>query len=414
MNCMYPRIENNQFRFSDLPAPVKLGASLEMHRLLHELLRGWEVEAWSEREGEPVLTMLYTESESYTISGRWVPQALLRRDAVDAACGFIAELIRAYVHETPSRLCLHAAAAEFGGRLVVFPSAYRAGKSILCAALAAGGVRLAGDDVVMIDAVDGCAIAGGFCPRLRLPLPQTIAPATRTFVERHSGPRGKSYLYLDLGPEFLASKDERFIVGAFVFIDRKAKGPASLHSIDKADALRTVIWQNFARNQPAPDILQQLVSLVERTDSFCLAYSRAEDAAVLLRKHFAVWPESDVFHNRTLETAGSTKLPEPRSPKPPIGGLYRKAGVVERQIDGQCFLADQASGRIAHLNATASALWRALCQPATESQLIVFMSAAFPKADEQTIAHDVKAALRNLIRESWVISRDMNCLEEAH
>ena len=69
-------------------------------------------------------------------------------DRVDAACSFIVDLIRAYIAAAPSLLCLHGAAAEFAGRLVVFPTPYRSGKSTLTAYLAAAGVRVYADDIL--------------------------------------------------------------------------------------------------------------------------------------------------------------------------------------------------------------------------------------------------------------------------
>jgi hypothetical protein len=178
------------YRFSDLPRPVDITVPTQMRQVIGDLLPGWSIEPWAETfQSEPVLRFAFAR-RTFAISGPWAPKPISRADPVDAACGFIAELVRAYVNELPDRLCLHAAAAEIGGRLVIFPSTHKAGKSVLSAALAAAGCRLSGDDIVLIDAQNGIGISGGLCPRLRLPLPANLQPVTRAFITANSGPTG--------------------------------------------------------------------------------------------------------------------------------------------------------------------------------------------------------------------------------
>ena len=60
-------------------------------------------------------------------------------------------------------------------------------------------------------------------------------------------------------------------------------------AIGKAEVLRQVIWQNFARNGDARDILERLDAIVDQTACFKLRYARAEDAAAALKGGFASW-----------------------------------------------------------------------------------------------------------------------------
>lgn len=49
---------------------------------------------------------------------------------VDAACTLVADVVAARVSEQTEQFCLHAAAVKIEGKLVVFPSTYRAGEEL--------------------------------------------------------------------------------------------------------------------------------------------------------------------------------------------------------------------------------------------------------------------------------------------
>jgi len=407
--------QSELIQLGDLPVPVALRLPAKVRGLLAELLRGWSFKPWPGEACEPVLAMEMTPAGRFVVTGRWVPQIKDRSDVVDAACGFIAELIRAYVKEVPDRLCLHAAGAVCGGRLLVFLGTRRAGKSVLCAAMAAAGMRLAGDDILMIDAADGSGIAGGFSPRLRLPLPESLTPATRAFIDAHSGAIGRQYAYLDLSTDLIARKDERFAIGAFIILDRKESGPAVLRPIAKSASLSAVIWQNFARRAPSADILDRLYSLVEQSGTCMLEYSAAEEAVQVLQDRFATWPAGSparIFADAAAAHAGEAEAPGRTMPAaaraaanaPPLTGrLRRRSDVAEREMDGRCFLADNEGGTITVLNVMAAAIWRALAEPATAAELVDLADLAFPDTDRAVIQADVAAVLRDFVAEGLII-----------
>ncbi len=401
--------QSEMLRLGDLPAPVALRVPDNVLGLLGELLHGWTFEPWQGGDCEPVLAMRITPAGRFGITGRWIPEPFDCSDRVDAACAFIAELIRAYVNEIPARLCLHAAGAVCGGRLLVFLGTRRAGKSVLCAAMAAAGLRLAGDDVIMIEAAGGHGVAGGFSPRLRLPLPESLAPATRSFIQAHSGPSGRQYAYLDLGADLIAAKGERFDIGAFILLDRKDSGPAVLRPIAKSASLSAVIWQNFARRAPSAEILDRLYALVERSGACILEYSAAEEAVEVLQERFAAWPAGG---QPDAVRAGGHQPPRPavaagaKAPanRPPLTGRFRRRdGVAGRELDGKCFLADNDGGTITVLNQMAAAIWRALGEPATADELVDLAVLAFPGTDRAVIAADVGSILRDFLSEDLIV-----------
>ena len=276
--------------------------------------------------------------------------------------------------------------------------------------MTAAGMRLAGDDIIMIDAADGSGVAGGFSPRLRLPLPQNLAPATRAFIDAHSGTIGRQYAYLDLSADLIASKDERFDIGAFILLDRKDKGPTVLRPIAKSASLSAVIWQNFARRAPSDEILDRLYALVDRCGTCILEYSAVEDAVQLLQDSFSTWPANV---QSILPDAGEVETPRPVAPattkvsanEPPLTGRFRRRdGVAERELEGKCFLADNDGGTITVLNPMAAAMWRALSEPATADELVDLAALVFPETDRVIIEADVSAILRDFLAERLIVS----------
>lgn len=387
-------------RLSDLSGPVALGLSPQRRALLLGVLNGWRIERWQREAPDPLLSIAEVDN-AYVVGGRAASQPLQRSDFSDAVCGFLAELVRIYADDNPSRLCLHAASAVFGDRLVVFPSTFRAGKSTLCAALAAAGIRIGGDDVLLIDAAARCGEALGFPPRLRRPLPDNLAPDSVSFIDRHAQLRGRQYQYLDLSPAALLRKGDKLPIGGLVFLDRRSEGEAALAPVQKSDALQTLLHQNFARAVPPRGILECLTDIVERAAIFRLAYSRAEEAVRLLESHFAVCGGRSKGGARRPARRVLREQAPPETAGP--GQIRRRAGIAQHEFDGQTFLAVEESGRILSLNSTASALWRALEEPATDAELKELMALAFPDLPDATLAMDVDAALGKLSEEGLIV-----------
>ena len=113
------------------------------------------------------------EVHGYRIASPWLDRPLVERSEVGAVFSVIAELARAFVEENPERLCLHCAAVEADGRLLIFPNTEEAGKSTLAVKLASYGFRIFADDVLPLCEKSSKGTSLGIAPRLRLPLPST-------------------------------------------------------------------------------------------------------------------------------------------------------------------------------------------------------------------------------------------------
>ena len=222
------------YEFQGLSRPVALPEG-HVVEVLSAVLHGWRF-APIDKAGtlDPIIRLIADKSR-FRLESPWQEGPSRSRDAVGAVCAFIVDLIHATVADTPSLLCLHCAAAEFGGRVVIFPGAYRSGKSTLMAALAAAGVRVHADDVLPIKSPGDRAVAPGIAPRLRLPLGAEASPALRRFVAAHRGPANRRYQYLDLDASRLARHGDVAPIGAFVTLDRRAGAGAVLAPLSESN-----------------------------------------------------------------------------------------------------------------------------------------------------------------------------------
>jgi len=384
--------ESRLLNFDGLQQPVELRDCAALIPHLPLVFPGWEITPATGTDAEPVLTLFRAE-EGYRLEGCWFDETLYRRDEVDALCALVAEVMRAYGCQDDRLLCLHGAAAEFGGRLVVFPSQYRAGKSILCAALAACGTRLYCDDILPVSLADGNGIAPGLAPRLRLPLPENLALSTRDFIDSRLRLRGANYAYLDLDHSAMAARGEQAPLGAFVLLEREEGAAAALEPIGEAEVLAQAIWQNFAREAEAPVILAVLNRLVRGAQRFRLRYGRAEDAVALLQKEFATWPDDSECGSAhpsqpVSVVSGADDIP---------AGCYRQApGIEVIEVDGSSFLADRNGAAIHQLNVVGSAIWGLLREPMTADEIVDLLLQAFPDLDARQVQKDVDDLLEQL------------------
>jgi hypothetical protein len=388
--------------FDGLTRQIALADCREIYASFATVFRGWQIREAGAAEQPPVLSLGNTQ-EGYRLEGDWLAKPIVRRDRVDALCGFIAEFIRAYVNDDQRLLCLHGAAAEFAGRLVVFPNRYRAGKSVLSACLAAAGVRLFADDVLPIGGSDDLGMAPGIVPRLRLPLPDNLAPSTRDFIETREGPRGKKYLYLDLTEAELASYGTRAPIGGFVLLERETGAVPEFEPVDPGEMLRQVIWQNFAREAPAPEILERLERIVRHARCLRLRYERADEAAALLKQTFSSWPAPSAV---SQPPDAGVPQPVPAEPPPdiPAGCYLRNPTVTERRVGAEHFLANPQGMAIHHLNPVGAAVWQLMAEPSTLDQLVDPLHAAFPQVPRAQIKRDVQALLDVLIDKRLVVA----------
>jgi hypothetical protein len=386
---------DRRFSAPGLPGPVRFTDAKAVLGAVQAVLVGWQLSEQTVDRTAPRPALAVTGSGGrWRITGVTLEAEMWFDDPVSAACCVVAHLLQAQMRAEQDLLCLHAAAVEIGGGLVVMPCRYRAGKSALTAALAAAGQRAFSDDVLLIDPASGEAAAPGMAIRLRLPLPERIDSDTRAFVESHTGPCGAHYCYLAPPAASLARRGERAPVRSFVLLDRRDAGPAELTRVAPAVMLRQLIWQNFARAGAPERILETLAALVERADCLQLTYSDLAAARELLLSHFA--GQTEALRDAQAAT------PCPDAAVPGIGNplalrtgdrLARSATARLFNRAGEVFLTTAASAGILHLNALASCLWTLLEQPLTYGEVLATFSAAFPSRATADLDRDLRGAL---------------------
>ena len=385
--------------FCGLERPIVL---IDCRHLLDHfslIFPGWHIDASPEDIQSPILT-LRLEKSTYILEADWLKKKLRRTDKVDAICSLVANLVRAYIRGNAELLCLHGAAANFGGKLAIFPSKYRTGKSILSACLAAANIQLFCDDVLPISIVEGHGVAPGLAPRLRIPLPDNLSPKSREFIQSNRGLEGKQYLYLDLDNIHLATRGSQAPVGAFVLLERQGGATTSLEDISAAEVLHQVVWQNFAREAEAPKILERLSQLVSNAQCFRMRYDRAEDAVELLKETFKDWP------SKALEEPNTPLVTTQFIAKPvevPLGCYLRKAEISILNVDGESFLADARGAKIHHLNPVGSAIWMLLAEPVSMADLVELLLTAFPDVGGEQIKSDIAALIDALMSKNLLL-----------
>lgn len=386
--------------FQGVSKSIVLRDTDELADAIFSVLHGWQIDSKHADETPPAFFFSKTD-DGYHYRSNWLSKPAIRKHKADIVCVFIADFVQAYLEEDPTRLCLHCAAIAFGGHLVVFPNYYHAGKSLLSASLAAAGQKIFADDVLPIEMPDQVALAPGFQPRLREPLPDELGQSFRAFLDNRRGLSSSRYRYLDLSEDRLAKLGTKMEIGAFVLLEREAGAKTEIRPASEAEVLRQVLWRNFARETPAMDILNRLNALVKRAQRYTLRYGSAEEAVPLLQKTFASWPQLP-----PLEPEPSREIPRSRTTATPLppGTFLRNPAVTERRIDDGLFLVNPETQGLYHLNVLGTALWNLLAEPTSMPKIVDMIHAAFPDTGRQQVEKDVTALLNELVAKNLILS----------
>lgn len=387
-------------KFDNLSRPVALSNCRHLVDHFPLIFSGWEISELPEAALAPVITLSQDDKDTYWLQAEWLKEPTKMKNDVDAICGLVARVVKARVMEDMNLLCLHGAAAEFEGALVIFPNKFRTGKSVLSACIAAAGYRLYCDDVLPISLASGQGVAPGIAPRLRIPYPDNLYDSTRQFIESRTALKNNRYLYLDLRGEILAARHSQAPIGAFVLLERTEGVEPSLEAISESEVLRHVVWQNFAREVEAPRILGRLGQIVNGAQRFRMRYDRADDAVELLAETFR---EQKISSHPLPQLDLKMSNVDPAAIDIPEDHLLRKDGISEITRDDEAFLADAGCAAIHHLNPVGSAIWGLLAEPVTIGEIVELLVDAFPEVDRAQVESDVRKLVRALRSKNLVL-----------
>ncbi len=352
----------------------------------------------------------------YKITSSFMDDSVSFKDPANTLCSLIVELAWARLREDTSLLCLHGAAIEFAGRLVIFPSTRRAGKSTLTVALAAAGKKVFTDDFLPLKVTaDGslCGISSGISPRLRLPFPDQIGPVALDYIQNRSMIQNRQYRFVTPKTDELAKFGDTAPIGSLVFLERTEGATASIEPVSESDALKALIKQNFSRAMNAAGILKMLGFITNSAPAYRLIYDDAEQAVALLESRFQEWgqaaPRFPVdLDNIAFDTALETDFtPEPLNISE--GSFIHASGIEEVSSDGKRFLTGHNGKSIHYLNDGAVNIWRLLEEPTSISEAIEMLCAVFPDHPAEEIRRDVIATFTEFARNGLLQKANTIC-----
>lgn len=377
--------------FDGLEHPLRLIGCEHLTQYFSILFPEWEYRP-GEQDDNPVISIRF-DRVMYHLSTSWVKADKRYTDEVDVLCALIADLALANSFNDLEALHLHAASVVINGRLVVFPSQYRAGKSFLTACLVAEGYLYSGDDVLPLTLGNFKGRSPGFAPRLRLPLPITTDEKSKLFIESHTAIKGERYAYLSLGKEFRVARNDLFDIGAFVLLERRDGIRAQVEELPATVIFQQLIKQNFAREVEGSLILSTLSKAISQAQCIKIFYDRTDDAISLLKERFSCWPsQSKDVENKSY----ALELQNRKSESITKDCLMHNEGVLKIKIDGESFLTSSDGKAIYHLDKIGSGIWELLSEPMTKGDVMSILSTAFPEIDKVTIGKDTSKILSSL------------------
>ena len=390
-----------RLEFEKIPRPVRIDDGPALLPALESTFRYWPFREVAESRGDEPVVTVRRDGSGYSVHADWLKDPPRYSNPVNLACGLAVNVNRAMLQERDSYLCLHGAGIEIGGRLVILPNYYRAGKSALTVCLAAAGAKVFSDDILPV-LPDGSGMALGVSPRLRLPLPDTMGARSLRFIERRRGAANNQYLYLSLEQHEQARFGDSSRVGGFVLLDRRESGSASLTPATDGDVLKQLVLRNFARQVPVATSLDRLHGLVTSAACYKLTYANGDEAVDLLMERFA--DEALAAPERTA-VAGAKAKRMAGPLRPPIGGTHprRRDGMSERLVDGELFLVDGTGETIYHLNPIGTGLWRLLDGSCGIQDAAELLHQAFPDVERKKIESDVATLTYDLLRRGLLV-----------
>jgi len=371
--------------FEDLKSPLLLTDCKHLTKEFAVLFPEWGYSFGSYNDN-PIISIKF-EQGTYHLSTAWADKIQKYTDKVDILCSLMAKLAKASSFNDLDTLYLHAASVVINNRLVIFPNQYRAGKSFLTVCLAAAGCRYFGDDVVPLTLNHCKGRSLGFAPRLRIPIPVTTDTKSKNFIKSHTALRGKRYAYLAIEQELRVARNNLFDIGAFVLLDRQEGIPAHIEELPAATVFQQLIKQNFAREIDASRILSTLSQAISKATCIRIHYDRADDAIILLQKHFSHWPSQSteamqlIPRTSGLENEASEALSK--------NSFIQNNGTQKIRIEGESFLTSSDGKAIYHLNQIGSGIWELLAEPTSEDNVVSILASAFPQVERNTIEKDV-------------------------
>lgn len=380
---------------------LRLQGAGPVRRALMGAIRGWQPQTLSAPRPGHRQTLVTQGPGGFVARSPFFQGDLGGLDAASAACALIADLSEGFLANRPGCMALHCGAFRFAGDLILLTGPMRAGKSTLIGRLTAEpDVTVFCDDVLPLTA-DLKAVALGIAPRLRLPLPKETTAAFRRHVAMTPGPRDRRYAYL-AAPN-VAPHGTQARPGTLIVLDRRQIGPATLHRMDRDQAMHHLLAQNMGDLGSADQAFAKTRDMAAAMTCLRLVYADLEDAVALLRRAFA--PDAPPQTNVPLAGPLPDPLhaPERRSvPVHPDRVLRQAPGIVLRRMGSGAFLWTPADPVVWHLNPVGHAVWALLEIPGSAADLADTLAEVFADVPRDRLTRDIATLMGDLLEEGFV------------
>ncbi len=412
-------LEPKYLQLEQITRPVALSVDDRFVEALDFVFPKWPYKIEDSAETAPFVSVIFRD-DLYVMTSEYMDRPTQWADPLNAICALIVEIAWARLRDQPELLCLHGAAVEINGRLVVMPATRRAGKSTLTVGLAAAGYRIFTDDFLPV-ALSGDqtlqGLSNGISPRLRMPLPDSFGDRANLYVNNRSYIANRQYRYVTPKADEIAAFGTAAPLGALVYLERDETVSPDITPMPKAEALQALITQNFSRAINAQGILKLFDFATSELPIYRLRYQNIEDAIALLEECFSEWvkplpkvedaPGADMF-NLVHDQVTPRVLVDIRS-----GQLIQRDGVLVAEANGKRFLSG-ADGKAIHLlNDLATAIWTLLEEPTSLDEAVELVCAAFPDQPREQIETDVAGVLKSFSGNGLIISAAGTAMPDA-
>ncbi len=394
-------------KFSGLSASVRLDVDQRLLNALPVVFAHWKFSVSNEMMDAPFVSICLGD-DGYTIDSPFMDNAKNYQDPVDTLCCLVVELAWEHLRADPSLLCLHGAAVEIDGRLVVFPNSRKAGKSTLSLALLAAGHKLYTDDFLPLCVNDGGEVLGmshGISPRIRLPVAKQIGATAMAYVKHRTSLSNRRYRFVKPLTHEIARFKETAPIGALIILEKHAGCKLALEEIGQSDAMKSLIIQNFSREMNAGGILETLAAIVRGVPSFKLHYEEVEPAVELLSNRLGNWktgPDKVFVSSRAIRSAAPAGVPNAEFSGLESEPMVQASGTKIEVFKQDYYLAAPNGREIHKLNKVAGIIWKFLEQPTSASELVALLSVIFPEQAKAEITKDVYSALCKFVSSGLV------------
>ena len=382
-----------------LRAPVLLAGGEWRRSDFSGFLPNWPFEISENSTQKPFAAIAWLDGR-YHFDSDFADEPSLHTTLVNGVCDIIAHAARQRTVEQPDDLCLHAAAVEIGGGLVVFPALRRAGKSVMTAALAARGYSVFGDDVLPVSAVPGAPFLGqatGAAIRLRRPLPDNLPDWLYGFAKSEVGPNNRQYAYV--GGRQVAPNGTTAPLRALIRLEYATDGATVLSPMPKTEMLKSLFKQNFGRGATADRILTALFTLANTLPSYHLRYADLDAAISLI---------SEAFENESVPVVNMPPVPDARQSENREESYHSdlplrqhpEANLIHLENEAFAVSADQFN--VMHFDEGTLRLWALFEQPTSEIDVVEILQAAFPDVAPERLQADAERVVRKFWRTGLV------------